>query len=480
MNKNKFYNLIDSRFNEAKFIDSDIVYRSPNDLINKNRIDIPIKIKYIDSIIKNNNISYFRSIYRKTISYFSDDLFFEPGDSEKNSFQDFDNTFLELYNDIKEHGFLLEKGVIPLSQDGIVLDGAHRIAIAYLLGIDIPTIRLKIKSPNFGIDFFKRKGATQEEILNFIRINILYNKNLRVAIIWPYNNSRLEDIKKLYPAILHTENIDLNLNGVRNLCLLCYSEESWVGDYSNKWAGIKNKADFCYIQNKKTIFFIYETNSNQNDIYLKEKVRNLSDGSKNNIHTTDNIEETQYILNILLRKEASLLLNNLNLKVLSRIEKIIINKKIDKNKILITGSSVLSLLNIRNNNDIDILHDESIHIGDSSILGSHNKYNHLYVNDIKYLIADPFFHYNILGTKFIDLSNILFFKKNRNEQKDIIDIKLIKKHIDEDRKNIIYLKIKESINRKSRILYFRYRQYMVDFLKKTNLFNLAKKIIKKR
>ncbi|CRL66318.1 hypothetical protein [Proteus vulgaris] len=480
MNRNNIYNLIDSRFNKIEFIDNDIVYRSPNELINKNRIDIPIKIKYIESIVNDNNINYFRSLYKKTISYFSDDLFFEPGDSQKKTFKDFDNIFLELYNDIKKHGFLLEKGVIPLSQDGVILDGAHRVAVAFILGIDIPTIRLNIESPNFGVNFFKKKGATKEEILNFIRVNILYNKNLRAAIIWPYNNSNIEDIKNLYPSILHTENINLNLNGVRNLCLLCYSKESWIGDYSNKWIGIKNKADFCYIPNKKTTFFIYETNDNQNDILLKEKVRKLSDGSKNNIHTTDNIEETQYILNILLRNEANLILNNLNLKILSELEKIFIKEKVDKNKILITGSSVLSLLNIRNNNDIDILHDKSIHIENNSILGSHNKYKHLYKNDINNLIIDSFFHYNILGIKFIDLPNILYFKKKRNEKKDITDIKLINNFINRNEKNILFLKIKESMNRKSRILYFRHRQYMVDFLKKTNLFNLVKRIIRRK
>lgn len=480
MNKNTLYKLIDSRFHHLEILDKEITYKHPKEFIDKNRIDLPIKIEYIKSIIEDSDTQYFRSIYQKTINYFSDGLFYEPGDSKKNTFQDFDDIFLKLYLNIKEAGFLLEKGVIPLSKDGVILDGAHRVAIAYLLNIKIPTIKLNVKSPDFGINFFKRKGATHREILDFIKINTMHNKKLRTAIIWPYNCSNIDNIQSLYSNIIYTGSMNLNLNGIRNLCLLCYSEESWVGNYLNNWSGIKNKADSCYNKDRNTIFFIYEKAPNQDDISLKEKVRNLTDGSKNNIHTTDNIEETKYLLNTLLRTESEFLLNNLNLKSLSKIYESISLAKVDTKKILVTGSSVLSLLNIRDNNDIDILHEKSIHIESSSILGSHNEYQHLYEKKINLLIQNPLFHYNFLGIKFIDIHNLSVFKSNRHEKKDILDIKLINRAIKKEDGNLLFLKAQENINRKSRILYFRYRQYLINCLKKLRIFNLIKKLIKNK
>ncbi|MCW2488639.1 hypothetical protein J5069_22300 [Candidatus Symbiopectobacterium sp. NZEC127] len=473
---------IDSRFHCYRCIDEEINYVCAKDLIHPKRLDIPVKIKYLEAVLAGNEseINRNRKYYKDTIQYFTDALYKEPGDSFKKSFLDFEKYFITLFNEIKENGFDVKKSIIPLSKDGMVLDGAHRVSIAYLLGLKIPTIKLNVESPTYDYSFYKRKGASREELLNFVRCYLSCDCSSRVAILWPYNSLSIDSVKRKYTdRVIYSDCFTLDSNGVRNLCLLAYKNEKWIGDVDNSWSGIKNKADACFVNNKETHFLFYKSLGGEDDIDLKNEIRALSDGSKNNIHTTDDIFETGKLSEFLLYSHGGVLLNNIELKVLSKIILVLQKNSISIDDVIVTGSSLMSLLGLRDANDIDLLHDENITITDTPEIGSHNKYADLYKINTKDILKKEDFFIDVFGVKFIRPEKLIDFKKNRGEEKDFVDIEKIIEAFDGNVKRKKMKNLRVSLNRVIRIYYFRYREFIVDFLRRNNILPLVKKILKR-
>ncbi|PSV03893.1 hypothetical protein, partial [Photobacterium kishitanii] len=332
---NRFHYLLDGKI-KVNYVDA-------KSLISENRIDICVKYQYLNAIINEwDSIDYYRDMYKSTIYYFSDGVFYEPGESNKKSFDDFELEFKNLYSTIKENGFNESKGYIPLSKNGIPLDGAHRIAVAAILDLTIPVLYLDTEDNIFDYAFFKKKGAIDIELRSYLQCLYEIDVNLRVAIIWPYCSVDENLISDIYgESLIAVHEYNLNLNGVRNLCLLSYHNESWAGNERNSWSGIPNKADDCY-RNKPTKVYYFRTNGLNNDTKIKEKVRSLADGSKNNIHSTDTYEETKDITDVLLSQDGLLFLNSLNIKKVAKIKRAIIDSINKMNKVIVTSSAVLS------------------------------------------------------------------------------------------------------------------------------------------
>jgi hypothetical protein len=478
VNASKLKYLIDSRFHLFNILDENIKYKDPTELLSPARIDVAVKIKYIKSLKDRipENIYFYRKLYKSTIEYFSDGLFYEPGDSHKNNFNDFDNYFMELLESLSGSGFNKTKSIIPLSKNNVPLDGAHRIAIAHILNIKLPTIRLDIEDPSYNINFFKNKGATEKELLEYTKCLLSINKNTRIAILWPYNDLENKKINNLFGEnIIYSGSLNLSLNGVRNLCLVAYNKEKWIGTPETNWHGIPHKADSCFKKNRKTRFIVFNSFGQEKDISIKEQIRNLTDSSKNNIHTTDNFNETKEISELLLNKDSELLLNNINRKNLSSILLTLKNNVNDFSKLLIGGSSILHLLNLRNSNDIDLLHFNDIKTNE--IIGSHNCYLNYYGLNEKNLAnieKSTDLYFNILGINFITINKILDFKKRRSEEKDKKDIILLKKFQSGAIKESKLREIKGAINKSTRIFYFKNRNRIVKLLKKTILYSFIK------
>ena len=90
--------------NNTKLVEEEI---NAKDLIVSNRIDLIAKLKYIESIDKNINTSFYKDLYKETLSCFSDGTFMEPGNKNKNSFDSYIKSFNKMIKDIKINGFKL-------------------------------------------------------------------------------------------------------------------------------------------------------------------------------------------------------------------------------------------------------------------------------------------------------------------------------------------------------------------------------------
>lgn len=473
LSKDEALKLIDSRFHD-KIIDSELICSEINvrEIDFSKRVDILLKIELIKaySTCDNDLFEYYKELYFETISLFTDNTFIEPGDANKKSPSDYISIFTDLYDNVRNDGFDFSIGVIPFSR-GTPLDGAHRIAIAYLLNYNVSIIDIGASPVDYGISYFNHRGASDILISELVSLLLKYEKKIRAAIIWPAVKIDLKTVVDSFGGtFVFSKRLSLNENGVNNLCVSAYKNEPWIGDYKNNWHGAKGKSTYCYAENDTTII-IFKPSYVGQDLEIKNQIRSLCGGTKHCIHSTDDNEDTLQIASCTFPVNSEKYLNAINLKEISKLMSHLFQKNIMHH--IITGSSFMGVLGIRNSSDIDTISLDQ--------KGDHNIYKHMFSKKIESLFSIGVCHYEFLGLKFLSLEETLFFKKQRNEKKDSDDIKLINMFLSNKTKKFydMLLILKTRFRQKIRRLKFFLIQKFIFILKKTHLFNLVKRVYAK-
>lgn len=125
----------------------------PINLVSKYRYDVFIKYYYVQAYITKNNYNLAKEIYLKHIKSFNN--FIEP-DGRKNNSEDFIQNFNNLIDSIKLTG--ISKTIIPITKNGEIIDGAHRLSIALYLNLKIQFAIFDLLDANYGKDFFVNRG----------------------------------------------------------------------------------------------------------------------------------------------------------------------------------------------------------------------------------------------------------------------------------------------------------------------------------
>lgn len=125
----------------------------PINLISKYRYDVFIKYYYVQEYIERNNYNIAKEIYLQHIKSFNN--FIEP-DGRKIKPEDFIKNFNYLIEDIKSNG--INKTIIPITKNGEIIDGAHRLAIALYLNLKIQFAIFDLLDANYNKKFFLNRG----------------------------------------------------------------------------------------------------------------------------------------------------------------------------------------------------------------------------------------------------------------------------------------------------------------------------------
>ena len=128
----------------------------PINLISEYRYDVFIKYYYVQAYITNNNYDMAKKIYLNHIKSFNN--FTEP-DGRKNTPESFIKSFNNLINDVKKHGI---KTIIPITKNGEIIDGAHRLAVALYLKLNVQFVIFDLLDANYGKKFFINRGFNPE------------------------------------------------------------------------------------------------------------------------------------------------------------------------------------------------------------------------------------------------------------------------------------------------------------------------------
>ncbi len=416
---------LDSRFRHLNCLSSEITFVPAISLITSERLDLAVKARFIKSYLSGKLDDRAKCLYYECLKITSNNSFQEPGDASKYSYSDYLDYFHKLAVSLKNDGFDAKKSIIPLSRNGIPLDGAHRIAVCAALGMDVAVVYLDKVDFKYDISYFRTRFVSESLIDEFLLTYIkMTEEELSVVIQWPLKRDISSLILAEYEsALVYSKPVPLNYNGIKNLMLMNYWGEPWLrGDNFNN-IGIHNKVKECFDVGP-TVFYWVKGLSLEEREKIKNNIRKNDNGSKHALHSTDTQTEAVNISCSILHPQSRIELNNLYPELCSSSLSNILRESslLKKDSIVVCGSSVMSLYGLRAANDIDSLADTKT---EDYLVGSHNKYLQNYsFNKYSELYEEGnFFYY--FGIKFLNILEVRYFKNMRGELKDMKDVMLI-------------------------------------------------------
>lgn len=411
-------------------------------LITPMRLDLMAKLLYIEYREKKIDSDFGKLIYKKHIEAFSNGTFTEPGSPSKNSIDVYIKSFDKLIDDIKEKGFDSSKSAVPVGANGIPIDGSHRIAVCAYFDLPINIVELpSIKKENvYDYNFFSQRNLDGFYIENLALEYVKVKKHSYAVCIWPKAYSldggeKADDIVKNSTAnILLHKNVTLGRPAMKNFLLQIYGHHYWVGSYKDKFKGTEKKVVDVYGGRGDMRVYFLAADSLDVIKKLKNDVRKAYGIGNHSIHITDDQAETIQLAKLMLNENSLHHIKNSDLtryhKVherLVRFKKYIRNSDLDMDNFVVDSGSVLSIYGIRDSTDLDLITNYDHVATDDKEIEKHDdeqlSYHDTTAQD---LIYNPRNHFYFNDVKFISLPQLKVFKKNRNEPKDIEDIKLIK------------------------------------------------------
>jgi len=465
LKKDKLLQLIEPHFEKDLIQDSyEVKTIKASKLLTHTRFDLAFKLLYLEMIGK--DVKFSKKIYKEHIRAFSLGKFTEPGNEDKNSIEVFFEEFHKTFEEIKTNGFDSSKTLIPVSKNGSIANGAHRVASAIYLDKDVECVQIDTPDHIYDYKFFYSRNVPREMLDVVATKFVEYAKGVHVAFVWPTAKGHDEKIESVIPNIVYRKEITLTPNGAHNLLSQIYYGEEWLGSVEDDFRGSKGKLVECFKSFDPVRIVAFQANSLDEVLKIKEKVREIFDVGKHSIHITDTKEEATRVARVVFNDNSIHFLNyakpNRYISTHKKIEKFkefILKNELDFNDVMLDGGIVLSAYGLRECSDIDYFVDDNEkleHNDDEKLELIYNPKNYFYFNDLK----------------FIAFKQLYKMKKNRNEEKDRNDSKMIEALIENDR-------FKKILSRWKQSFYYgkiKVRASLINLLKSVGLFEVAKKI----
>lgn len=303
------FNLISDYVYQYNGITEDTPYEieemNAEQLILPERIDLAIKYYFIQCKEENKNFNFATELYKQHIDAFSDGIYREPGNMEKDTFQKYMDSFCELIEEFKTNGYHSDISLIPVGKDNVLLDGAHRVACAAYFRQKVKVIRFHHISVCYDYQFFRKRLLEEKHLVIAVHKYCELKSNCFIAFIWPkaYKDRKLV-IRKLQERgskFLYSRKMKLTYEQFWNLIYRIYQEEKWIGNEKNNFRGVGHKASRCFDHIGMMELLVFE--GSLDVIQLKEDIRKEIGCGKSSLHMTDNNKETIEVLSLLMELE---------------------------------------------------------------------------------------------------------------------------------------------------------------------------------
>lgn len=257
------------------------------ELIVPERIDLIAKLKYIEHREKDYDLDYIKELYAAHIEAFSNGSYIEPGNDSKNTINKYFSVFNNLIDNIKYSGVDNKISVIPVGRNNVILDGAHRVAIAAYFNLKVPVIRFENLYANYGVEFFQNRLLSQKHIDYLVTEYCKFKDNLNFVCIWPeIDEHRL--IKRNEWKVVFRKRMKINSEGLQKLITQIDSNFEWKDEQ------VEGK-------NFLTIYLL-ESNNFSKVLQLKANIQDIF--NKHYIHVTNNQKETIQFASVLLNENS--------------------------------------------------------------------------------------------------------------------------------------------------------------------------------
>lgn len=289
-------------------------------LLSPKRFDLFAKLYYAANI--STNREYALKVYTEHIKAFNPDGK-EPGRDDKNGVGD----FIEAFNSLIEHFSTAEfdesVSIIPVDRNGIILDGAHRVAALALYDKDVVIAQFDdvVAKAKFDYNYFKDRGLSWE-ICDVIALEMMHwLHNTHVACLWPKMSA---DEKRIavneignHHTIAYHKDVKLTLQALVHFVKSIYGEQPWT----KSQAAVEDKALRCFGGNEIVSFVFFTADEDLADLIKeKEQLRDIFGDGKDSLHITDNSTETKQIAGLVLDRSSLMQWNQAERGIYNRVK----------------------------------------------------------------------------------------------------------------------------------------------------------------
>ena len=435
-----------------------------------------------------------KQTYFETIKYVNG--FFEERPRKRNK-EEFLNHFIELIDSIKANGYDSTQGrPLQITVDNRIIDGAHRLAACAAMGINIPFNNVEPEQlQDYSFSKLEQLGLSESITFHLLRQILIGQNDYRILLIFPIvdNSNTLESLLlDFQDDIIFRKDLVINLNLLLVVNYLSYvigdgleETPTWVGSKRNPFSALNQHAYLSHGDHPLRIIIV---RSHETSLIIKREIRKLIGIGNYSCHTSDSQFETLLLCEQIFDETSRSFAMNCGLgapiEVLITLTFLLRKFRLQRltgEYIFVVGSTLLSILGLRDINDIDVFYDfpvESFNSEkDSSRLSVNCVSNENSVVTRK--ILNHYGWYNFLGLQIISLDGLAQLKRERYEvPKDIEDLETIDRYRLDSTANHLHTTRtpkKSTIKRRTLWRVIRIRELIrFNLLDKPKLFRLAR------
>lgn len=416
------------------------------ELVVPERLDLVSKLLYVDYHERRLEGTFAVELYKRDLEVCTSGTFNEYGNDAKNTFADYCKIFDAMIDEIKKTGINPKQSIIPIDAHGVIMDGAHRTAIAAYFGQKVPVIQFDVMSPAMGAELYKKRLARDSDIEFALTEMCKWNKDIYLCCMWPAaeNDAQREEAIKILnneTTIFYRKTIDLSIKGLCNLIPQIYVSHSWTGGIENRFISAAPKIEGCNGKGKLDVI-LFRSDSLDNVKSIKKQMRDIFGLAENSLHITDYTSETLELSQMLLNQNSVAFLNkadpflfiDLN-KRLHTFKQGILNSNASLDEYIVESSSVMGLYGIRKPSDLDYLSTNKTDLDfEDETINNHEEEAIYHGRSVSDIVNDPTSYFYYFGIKFLTLDALVEFKRTRNSIKDREDLLLINDYLENKHK----------------------------------------------
>jgi len=294
--------------------------KNAKELITFKRLDLIVRYLFAKDILSGCGNNDILSLYKRTCLMRTGGV--EPindyGDSVKNNIDDYITQFKKLIISLQETGYDQTRP-IPMEANGYLAGGAHRIAAASALDMDVE-VQYVEKGCRFDFSWFVENGFATHDRMRILKGFVdIHPRNCAIIVIW---NPCFKYLKHINAFI--NEKLDIvgeveldfenNYIAFKSALLDIYEPNgAWTNPSCNETIIQKAELLQSHYLSFKVIVATNQDKSNDKDIHdvvveIKDKVRNFIDSADiclprkvfATMHTSSNMHECQHLSTVLL------------------------------------------------------------------------------------------------------------------------------------------------------------------------------------
>jgi hypothetical protein len=402
--------------------------RPAKSLLSTKRLDVLSKVDYVKERIHGINTGWGVSLYKEYLLATNPSGRFNENGS-KFSIEDYFLEFDELIASFRTHGFDAKQSSLPLAQ-GHIENGAHRLAISVVKGLDVATQDTTSLPQIYDWDYLERIGLAEvyrdKIALNFVEAN----DNVAALLLTGMNDDEVAELVRRSKSIVDvacTRKVSLSEIGKRRLMGLAYGHNDWWEEKFRETMVYERFREGSQYAQATAIFYVLAPDASPRA--LKEHLRRALPNRtfERQIHGTDSKHEAVLLAQTLCNQNSRHFLNcspiGSETNILQKVKGLDLPSD---GTWAIDGSATLEMYGVRIARDVDLIVSKTATNRNAKFknVDRHEQEYAHYPTSFESVIHDPRSHFYCEGVKFISLSALMQQKIYVGDEKGILDQKL--------------------------------------------------------